>query len=260
MRLGSSKVEGSIVLGILIICSLLVVLVLNSTEQVAPLDQRTVKNDSGKADGLLVVLLYTNQDPSNPVSDPSTSLLFPVSGKSISVLNQTNPNRPPIRLVTNLFGIANYTLPPGPYIVKFDVETLHPAIPVQVTKENATILGVQVQGRLANATFSEFSDPGPAGAAGHATTFILIPSAAHVADLNDKLVVKVRGPGTEVQFVNASVVGERSSSDGLWLQMQMPRALDLPGSSGVSLTVYGYAYKLTVEPIATYLGAFANAG
>ncbi len=253
MKPQSSKLADSAIVAGLIVCSLLLVLILNGVPQPgAPV--RTIRNPNGPADGFLLVVLGTNQDPKNPASDPSNSTLFPIAGKHIFILNQTDPSLPPRELVTNGSGLANSSLPPGRYVVRFDDYTVHPAIPVLITKGNATILGVRVEGSLAPAVASEFSDPNSTGVAGEGSNFLLIQSAVRVANLSDSMLVKVRGPGASVQVANATVIGERLATDGLWLQMRIPSEFNLPGSSGVDLTVYTYSYQSITVPIKSLAG------
>jgi hypothetical protein len=248
MRPRSSRLANSLILTGLIAYSLLLVVVLNGVpEPVAPV--RTILTPSDKAaDGFLLIILGTNQDPNHPTADPSNSSLFPIAGKQIMVLNQTDPGSFPHQLMTNGSGVANSSLIPGRYVVKFDYHTLHPVIPVVVTKGNLTILGVRVTGILAPAIFSEFSDLSSTGVPGQGTDVLLIHSPLRVANLSDSMIVKVRGPGTAVQIANATVIGERLVTDGLWLQMGVPSELNTSGSSGVDLTVYAYSYEVVTVP------------
>ena len=244
----SSKLADSAIVAGLIVSSLLLLLILNGVPQPgAPV--RTIRNANGPADGFLLVVLGTNQDPKNPISDPSNSTLFPIAGKHIFILNQTDPSLAPRELVTNGSGLANSSLPPGKYVVRFDDYTVHPAIPVLITKGNATILGVRVGASLAPAIASEFSDLKSSGVAAEGSNYFLIHSAVRVANVSDSMVVKVRGPGASLQVANATVIGERLATGGLWLQMRILSELNLTASSGVDLTVYGYSYQSTTVPI-----------
>jgi hypothetical protein len=252
MKFRPSRLEGPLILAVLVACSLLVVLVLNSTEPAVPVPERTIRN-GGPNDALLVVLLVTNQNLLDPFSDPSNSSVFPIQDEPIAILNQTNPGLTVRTVVTNFYGAANSTLPPGRYLVRFDEQTLHPSIPVQLTNGSATILGILVNGTLSPASFAEFSGSGSAGPAGPNPTFLLLHSSVRVANVSDPMIVKVRGPGTALQITNATVVGEQVTPQGLWLQMRTPPAVNLTASS-VDLTVYTYSYKVSVEPISAYLG------
>lgn len=246
---GSSSWTNSGLLAGLVACALLLVVLLNGVPQEGNF-QRTIHNNQGPpADGFLLIVMGTNQNPYNATADPSNSTLFALAGKAVLILNQTDPSIDPRQMITNGSGVANYSLPAGRYVLKFDYRTLHPVIPVVITKHNATIVGISATANLAPALASDFSDLNTTGPAGQGSNFMVIHSASRVANLSDTMVVKVRGPGDALQVQNATITAEHPVPDGLWLQMRFPSEFNLKGASSVDLTVYRYSYQAITVPI-----------
>lgn len=246
---GSSTWANVILLAGLVACALLLVTLLNGVPQQSTF-QRTILNNQGPpGDGFLLIVMGTNQNPHSTSADPDNSTLFAISGKAVLILSQTDPTFGSRVMTTNSSGVANYSLPAGSYLLKFDDQTLHPVIPVVITKHNATIVAIRVTASLAPALVSDFSDLNTTGLGGQSSNFMIIHSAARVANLSDTMVVKVRGPGNALQVQNATITAEHLVPDGLWLQMRIPSEFNLRGASSVDLTVYSYSYQAVTVPI-----------
>lgn len=240
-----SRLASSLTLGALVVCSSLIVLTLNSSTLVSPQVPAGGNGDGPAAplDGVLRVMLRTNQQGGGPLAAPGTSL-YPIPGKAIALVDADNLTAPAQLLFTDAGGAAEARLAPGQYLVEVEEQTLRMSIPVTIADGNETRLSVAVLGSQYPVNYTEISGTGSSAAAGENTVFLKVRSASPVAKLNDTVVLKVTG-GAREEAANATVVAAQQYGGFSWLRVETPGAVNASTASGMAIEVYDGYYSVS---------------
>lgn len=249
----SRRFSALAILGLIII-SLLMVVVLDSSSLVNPVVPLTgTPNQSPLPAGTLVLELFSNQNESDRLSNP-TNQQFPIVGWSSILSQASNASSPYTQLyilTTNESGIVAQSLPAGPYILHLDVEALNAKIPIDVFAGNETLMSVRVFGAAYQLLYSEESNLVPTVAGAQSNIYVEINSSTSVADAGEQILLKAHeGNGGAGYLVNATVVSERPPTGGKqWLELGTASSFDPVNVTSIYLTTWRYYPFTTVEPM-----------
>lgn len=253
----TSKVVSSVAILGLVVFSMLIVLVLNSSVLVNP----TIPIQGGNRGvtqgpmGKLTVTLVSNQDQGN--NNKFASLgpvpkLFPIRDKPITVFQGANSSGGFSQmLVTDEFGSVSEQLSPGSYMVNLKDKALDVNIPVRVSAGNETTLIVTVDGTPYQLLFSEESglQPTPGGAQSdmHAWLFATTP----VANVGDGVILEVHGPNSRSGYLlNATVTSLQPPISGSeWLELGVAGTVNPVNATYMVLTTWTYSSSVSVHPM-----------
>jgi hypothetical protein len=239
--------------------SILLVLFLNSSSlanPTLPFQNSAPKQVPGPT-GTLVVQVHTNQNQSDLLSSP-TSQFFPWGEKGMTVTAADNSSAPQL-LITDTQGGALQELAPGHYFVRLADQTLSIKIPVQIFVGNETKVKLTISGTAYPIVYSEESGVIPAAGKLQSNMFVELRSSAPVANVNDQVLLKVRGGAPGVGYLaNATVLAQQPPTQGNeWLELGASTTINPVNATSIVLTTWTYSSSITVQPIGTYVSADA---
>jgi hypothetical protein len=252
-----SRLVGSLSLLGLIIFSMLIVIVLDSSSLATPALPFRGGPPSGNPGptGTLAVRLLSNQNQSEMFANPSPSPApigrpFPVAGRSMKVSQAANSSNPfSAVLVTDSRGYASLELAPGQYAVSLSDESLDVIIPVEVTAGNQTTLTVDIRGTAYPLIFSEESGVRPAAGGLKSDVYAEVRASTAVANVSEPVILEVHGtaPGSGYR-VNATVISRHLGALGTeWLELGAAGSVDPVNATSIVLTTWTYSAFMTVQ-------------
>ena len=253
----SSNLLNALSVSGLVLISLLLVLVLNSASLVNPLLPVSPKNPNSVpgALGKLTIELVSNQNESDRLSNP-TDLQLPVPALPAKVTpadNNTGQFGKNYLLVTNTTGVATAVVPADSYFVIFQMESLNVRVPVQVFKDNETLLTVVVLGSAYQVTYSEESNVIPTQVGVQADMYVELESQSPttVANPREQVLLKMHEGATVGGYlVNATVVTQQPPSQGTqWLTLATLAQLNPVNVTQIYLTTWSYSQSISVRPV-----------
>jgi hypothetical protein len=255
----STRLTSSVAVLGLIGTSVLLVLFLNSSSlanPTLPFQNRSPKQVPGPT-GTLVVQVHTNQNQTDLLSSP-TNKSFALGEKGMTVTAADNSSSPQL-LITDTQGGALQELAPGRYVVRLADQTLSIKIPVQIFVGNETKVKVTISWTAYPIVYSEESGVLPAAGKVRSNMFVEIQSSAPVANVDDKVLLKVRGGAPGVGYLaNATVLAQQPPTQGNeWLELGASATINPVNATSIVLTTSTYSSSITVRPIGTYVSADA---
>jgi hypothetical protein len=254
----STRLTTSLAILGLIGTSVLLVLFLNSSSlanPTLPFQNSSPKQVPGPT-GTLVVQVHTNQNQTDLLSNP-TNKSFALGEKGLTVTAADNSSSPQL-LITDTQGGALQELAPGHYVVRLADQTLSIKVPVQIFVGNETKVKITISGTAYPIVYSEESGL-PAAGKVYSNMFVELRSSAPVANVNDPVLLKVRGgaPGAG-QLANATVLAQQPPTQGnVWLELGVSTTINPVNATSIVLTTSTYSNSITVQPIGTYVSADA---
>ncbi len=247
----SSRLVSALAILGLVLTSSLMVLILDSGSLANP----TLPFENGNANanpgptGTLVVQLLTNQNESDKLSNPANTL-FHLGEKAMTVTPEDNSSNPQV-LITDVSGGVLEQLLPGHYVVRLVDETLSIKIPVQVFVGKETKLKVNIYGSAYPLAYSEESAVLPVVGKAQSNMFVQVRSSAPVANLSERVLLKVRGGAPGVGYLaNATVLAQQPPAQGTqWLELGTGSTIDPLNATSIVLTTWTYSSFITVSPI-----------
>jgi hypothetical protein len=251
----SSNVTSTMAVLGLIIISVLMVLVLNSSSLVNPVSPPTgpPPNSPGGPTGTLVLYLVSNTNESNPISNPTDGQI-PISGLAAIVSLVTNSSSTPLTqpqlMTTAKDGIATRPFPPGSYLIRFPIEALNVQVPVHVSAGNQTVVNIAVFGTAYQLLYSEESNVVPTNVGVRMSMYAEVGASSSVANDSEQVILKMHeGTGVGGYLLNATVVSQQPPAAGKeWLEMGASSALNPVNVTSIYLTTWRYISLVTVGP------------
>jgi hypothetical protein len=236
----------------LIVLSMLIVLILNSSSLVSPVlpIQGGTQSGAPGPDGTLVVQLLSNQNERDRLSNP-TDKLSAIGDKAMIVSQATNSSNPFSQvLVTDAGGAVSQSMSPGPYVVSLMDEALDINIPVQISPGNTTKLMVTIYGAAYPLIYSEESGVRPAAGSPQSNMYVELRSPTPVANVSEPVILKVYGTAPGAGYlVNATVVSRQQPTQGTqWLELGAAVMVDPVNATSIILTTWTYSSFIEVRP------------
>ena len=260
MRPGrSSKLISALAILGLILISTFMVILLNSSLMLTTVPKRSTggTNSSAGAEGGLLVQLFTNQNESNGLSNP-TSQVVPLGNRTLRVSQDINSSKAITSvLVTDFRGVVLAAFPPGPYVVNVKDQTLNMNIPVVISAGNETDLAVTISGVAFPLVYSEESGSLTPGGV-QSSLYVELQSDIPVANVNQPVILDVNGPGPGTGHqVNATVVAGKPPAQGTqWLELGTTGMVDAVDATSIVLTTWSYTSDIIVLPVGSNVSEF----
>jgi hypothetical protein len=254
MRSGkTSRLTSTLAILGLIIVSIVMVLVLNSGSLVNPTlpFQNSSPNNNPGPTGTLVVQLRTNQNESDRLSDPTAGVM-PLGEKPMVVMSADNFSARYVQaMITNTKGDVLQELAPGNYVLRILDQTLVIRIPVQISLNNVTKVVVNISGKAYPLTYSEESGIVPVAGKAQAKMFVELRSSTPIADVNQAVLLKVRGGAAGVGYLaNATVLARPTPVQGNeWLELGAETTINRVNATTIVLTTWSFSSSSSVTPI-----------
>jgi hypothetical protein len=245
----SRAVSALAILG-LIVSSMLIVLILNSSSLANPvmLFQGGPLNPNPGPQGTLGVRLLSNQNQSEMFANPSPESAgwpFPVVGKSITVSQGSGSLINPFSevLTTDSGGFTSVLLSPGQYVVNLRYETLNITIPFVIAAGRQTTVFVNVSEMAYPLAYSEESGARPTMGGTQSEVYAELRASAPVAGVSDPVILEVhRTGGASGYLVNATVLSRQSPTQGIqWLELGAAGTVDPVNATSIVLTTWTYS-------------------
>lgn len=257
MRPGrSSKLISALAILGLILISTFMVILLNSSLLLTTVPRRTnggANTTSSGVEGGLLVQLFTNQNESNGLANP-TSQVVPLGNKTVRV---TSSKAITDVLVTDFRGVLLAEFPPGQYVVNIKDQTLNMSIPVEISAANETDLAVTIYGAAFPLVYSEESGGLTPGGV-QSSLYVELQSDTPVANVSQPVILDVNGatPGTGHQ-VNATVVAGKPPNQGTqWLELGTTGMVDAVDATSIVLTTWTYTSNIFILPAGSNVAEF----
>jgi len=256
MRRGSraaGSTRGTSALAILgLICtSVLMVLFLNASSIANPTlpFQNNSPNPVPGPTGTLVVQVYTNQNETDILSNPTNSS-FALGQKGMTVTLADNSSNPHT-MITDTRGGSLQELAPGRYVVRLWDQILRISVPVQILAGNETKVRLTIDVTGYPVVYSEESGVVPTVGKVRSDMFVELQSSALVASVDDQVLLKVRGAAPGVGYLsNATVLAQQPPTQGTeWMELGASTAINPVNATSISLTTWTYSSVVTVDPI-----------
>lgn len=255
----TSRLVSSLSILGLILISILMVIVLNSSSLVNPTLplQNGAPNGSPGPTGVLVVHLFTNQNESDRLSNPANSS-FALGEKAMTVRDVANSSNP-VLLVTDTRGGVLQDMAPGRYVLRLQDQTLNIKIPVQISVGNQTKVVVHIYGAAYPLVYSEESGILPTVGSARSNMFVELRSSTSVANASEPVLIKVRGAESGNGYlVNATVIARQPPTQGTqWLLLGTVTPIDPVNATSIFLTTWTYSDFITTGPIPLVISADA---
>jgi hypothetical protein len=242
----------------LIVCSAVIVLILNSSSLVnptLPFQKGKPNGDTGPT-GTLAVQLYSNDNQTEKFAHivkrafPPSPQFF-LANKALEVTQATNSSSPLKQsVVTNTHGHVELEEPPGAYVVNLMDESLNISIPVRVFAGNETDVVVDIYGAAYPLNYSEETGVRPSNGIFSSIMYAELRSSAPVANLSEAVILEVHGATPDAGYtVNATVISRESPGNNTqWMQLGALQPINPVNATSMVLTTWTYRSAVSVTP------------